>query len=260
MDLLSNSKQQKVCLQDIYSGSTCFFIGAGPSLNQIENLSQKLSQRGILTFAVNNIAAKTIRPNLWCCIDKPKSFHRNIWDDPAILKFTKTENWDHGYNGGMVNTAPNLFWFHLNTAFDTSCFFTESSISCGRAKDHPDNLGISGGRSVMLVALKLMVHLGFKTINLVGCDFHMNEKQPYAFEQTKWAGGIKTNNRMYEIIRDRLSSLIPQLDRMGVNIYNCTPNSKLDIFPYKDLDAALKLARYSIQDNPNLKEMYGETK
>jgi hypothetical protein len=256
MDLVFNARQQPVSLEDIYKGSSCFFIGAGPSLNTIPNLSDVLSQRGILTFAVNNIAAKTIRPNIWCCIDKPKSFHRNIWDDPAILKFTKTDNWDHGYNGGMVNNAPNLFWFKINTYFTSSIFFKENTISCGRAKDSWDDIGQSGGRSVMLPALRLMYYLGIRRIYLLGCDFNMTNEQPYAFEQTKWPGGVKTNNRMYEILTARLKSLIPQMDRLGFQVYNCNPDSKLTIFPSMDFDRAVKLATATIQENPNLKSMY----
>jgi hypothetical protein len=258
MELVYNSKQQPVYLEDTYKGASCFYIGAGPSLNNLD--LSVLSQRGITTFAVNNIAAKTIRPNIWLGIDVPKSFHRNIWDDPSILKFTKTENWDHGYNGGMSNHAPNLFWFKLNTSFETSTFFKEPTISCGRAKDHPDNLGLSGGRSIILPAFRLMHYLGFRRIYLLGCDFNMLPEKPYAFEQTKWPGGVKTNNMMYEITAARLKSLIPQMDRDGFQVYNCTPGSKLTIYPEMELERAVKLARSTIIDNPNLKSMYGESK
>lgn len=259
MELIYNEKQHPVNLQGIYKGASCFYIGAGPSLNQIENptLVQLSQTRGITTFAVNNIAARNVRPNIWCCIDSPKSFHRNIWDDPSILKFTKTENWDHGYNGGMVNNAPNLFWFRINGDFNTETFFKESTISCGRYSHHTDNLGISGGRSVMLVAIRLMHYLGFKRVYLLGCDFNMQPEQPYAFEQTKWPGGVKTNNQMYSITEARLKSLIPQMDRDGFQVYNCTPNSKLSIFPEMKLEQAVKLATCSMIKEPNLKAMYG---
>lgn len=254
MDLIFNGKQQPVNLQNTYHGASCFFIGAGPSLNQLD--LSLLNQRGITTFAVNNIAAKTVRPNIWCCIDKPTSFHRNIWSDPSILKFTKTENLDKGYNGGMIRHAPNLFYFEVNGDFHTDTFFTESTISCGRYSHHTDNLGLSGGRCVMLVAFRLMQYLGFGRVYLLGCDFNMTQEQPYAFEQTKWSGGVKTNNLKYEIIQARLKSLQPKMDQLGFQVYNCTPNSKLTIFPAMEFEQAIKLSRYNIIDNPDLKTMY----
>ncbi len=254
MDLIFNAKQQPANLENIYKGSSCFFIGAGPSLNQLD--SSLLSQRGILTFAVNNIAARNIRPNIWCCIDKPKSFHRNIWCDPAILKFTKTENSDHGFDGGMVNHVPNLFWFKINTFFNSSIFFSEKSISCGCSSTHTDNLGISGGRSVMLPSIRIMHYLGIRTIYLLGCDFNMQPNKPYAFEQTKWSGGIKTNNKMYEILTARLQSLQPKMAELGLKVFNCSPDSKLDIFPRIDFQQAIDIETSRFDKNPNLKSMY----
>jgi hypothetical protein len=73
-----------VFLGDMYRGYAAFLICAGPSL-QKHDLSL-LSQRGILTLAVNNAAA-VYRTNLWVSVDDPGNFCDTIWRDPGIVKF-----------------------------------------------------------------------------------------------------------------------------------------------------------------------------
>ena len=155
---------------------------------------------------------------------------------------------------------PNVFYYHTNEDFDIDTFFIEPTICFGNKSNIIDKYGHKGGRSVMFPAIRLMYYLGIRTIYLLGCDFNMLEKEPYAFEQDKWKGGCKTNNDCYKIMNDRFTKLRPVAENQhGLKIYNCTPNSKLTAFDYMDYQEAISitLKGFPQQSDINLSKMYG---
>lgn len=257
-----------VDLENLFKGGSCFFIGGGPSL--LENLPATqalLASRGVLTAAVNNIAARHIRPNIWISVDNPSSFSDVIFKDPAIMKFVAEENYNKNFldthNGKKeasktkVSQCPNTFYFPRNKDFDAQKFLTEPTVNWGNHTDIVDSEGNKGGRSVMLAAIKILYYLGFRRIYLLGCDFNMTEQQPYAFEQKKHAGGCKTNNQMYEIMDSRFKVLRPILEKNKCIIKNCTPNSKLTAFDHISLQQAVTEATNHIPKKVDLSGMYG---
>jgi len=243
MKALFGRNNTEVNLKDLYKNCSVFFIGSGPSLLQ-QDLTF-LNQRGIVTFAVNNIAAKTIRPNLWCSVDEPKSFHEAIWLDPAIMKFVNAEkahkhffltgqNGNEQHNSNLAaRDCPNTFTFNLTAKFNHETFLDENNVCWGCERGISDSLGVKSGRSVMMAALKIITHLGFKRIYLLGCDFHMEHDEEgkgkgktYAFSQYKHKGGCGTNNKNYDILQKRLTALKPLMEERDIHIFNCTPNSR----------------------------------
>lgn len=270
MTLLYTRDGNPAFLGNTFHNQDCFYIGAGPSL-----LSQPLgllSSRGILTFAVNNVAAKTVKPNLWCCGDEPKSFHDVIWNDPTILKFCPAnKSQKHYYIDGKnsdqaARFTPNTFIYNLPTKsrFDENKFLSEDVCTWGNDTNIVDTVGQKGGRSIMLVAFKLMYFLGFKRIYLLGCDFNMQHDKKksgygltYAFPQYKHQGGVASNNKCYEILNKRFKVLYPKLKEKGVQVFNCTPNSGLTAFPVMDFEEAIKIASKPFDKKVSTKEMYG---
>lgn len=254
MPLLYNVEGAGLFLRNHYKDTSIFFIGAGPSLLDYDLAS--LSQRGLITFGVNGVATKTFRPNLWTCVDTPLSFHESIWLDPAITKFISggwsghkfsTEN--RGQSDLVVSQCPNIILYDKNDFFEPDKFFEEQTIAWGCAENVKDILGITGGRSVMLVAFKIIAYLGFKRIYLLGCDFNMQydpEKNgkgiTYAFNQYKNQKACSTNNTSFIRIEKRLKSLLPGLKQQNIKVYNCNEKSKLEIFPYKSFDDCKKQA------------------
>lgn len=245
MSLISTKHGNPAFLGNHFQDATCFFVGGGPSFTK--SMGIELGQRGICTFAVNNVATNLIRPTLWACGDHSKSFHSRIWLDPTIMKFAPSDqgglsfyHTDGKPSGKMIRDLPNIFFFEKNEHFNSKTFFTEKSVSWGRAKNDKDDLGISGTRSIMLIALKLMVNLGFKNIYLLGCDFLMSNP-PYSFPQFKHAGGRESNNLSYLDLNKRFEALQPQLINQGIKVINCTHNSNLTAFPSMDFYKALTL-------------------
>ncbi len=268
MPLFYNVEGTGLFLKNQYKDASIFFLGCGPSLLDY-NLAS-LSQRGLITFGVNGVAAKIFRPNLWTCVDTPFSFHESIWLDPAITKFVSggfsghkfiTEN--RKQSELVVSQCPNIILYDKNDYFEVDKFFTEQTISWGCAENVVDSLGIKSGRSVMLVSFKIMAYLGFKRIYLLGCDFNMQydpEKKgkgkTYAFNQYKNKKACSTNNYGFGRISKRLEALIPGLKQQKIKVYNCYEKSNLKIFPYKSFDDCKKQALKDFPAKISTKGLY----
>jgi len=247
-DLLLFGKDKPANLGNKFLNAGCFFIGSGPSLEKL-NLSL-LKERGVLSFAVNNVAAfSQIRPNFWLSCDDPSSFHKVIWKDPGIMKFVRRPNYD------KIETPLNCYYFDINEDFMPQTFFTEPTVCFGNKSDLIDEFGGKGGRSVMYCSFRIMHHLGIRRIYLIGCDFNMDEKRPYVFDQKKWGGGCRTNNQHYEIMNTRFKSLNTESKKHGLTIYNCTPNSGLTAF--EELDYYKAIQREKLDTPDSLAGMYG---
>lgn len=263
MPLLYTNEGNPAFLHDLYKDQHCFFIGAGLSLLQ-QDLSF-LSSRGIISMAVNNIAAKTVKPNLWCCGDLPKSFHRNIWRDGTITKFIPSSNAnlcflddDKGTPAKpLAGKTANTFQYTRSSIFNHKLFLDEDVISWGSEAGLNDSLGLPGCRSVMFPAIKILYYLGFKYVYLLGCDFNMQKDKSYAFDQYKHDGGVESNNKTYTILNKRLTALQPLFTSKNFNVFNCSPNSKLTAFPQLPLEQAIKNSRKNFPDKTITSGMYG---
>lgn len=247
-DLLIRHKKPSN-LANSFLNMGCFFIGGGPSLEKL-NLDL-LKERGILTYAVNNIAAyKNIRPNFWSSCDDPNSFHDSIWRDPAIMKFIRRENFK------KIKEPPNCYTFEVNEDFDVKSFFNERTVCFGNRSDLKDAYGQKGGRSVIYCALRIMHYLGIRRVYLIGCDFKMEESRPYMFDQDKWSGGVHTNNKHYEMMNVRFKHLNEEARKLDYKIYNCSPGSSLTAFEQLDYEEAIK--REKLETPASLANMYGK--
>ncbi|MGE0464392.1 MAG: hypothetical protein AB7Q16_23740, partial [Vicinamibacterales bacterium] len=231
---------------------SAFLILSGPSLTQGGLDLTQLNRRGIVTMAVNN-AWSVHRPTLWTCVDDPGRFIDTGWKDPGILKFVPTCHWDRrlriqNADGTMRNSAfrvrqmPGVLFFRRADHFDHERFLTGDSIPWGNDAKHPDSLGITGKRSVMLVALRLLHYLGFGTVYLLGCDFKMSPDRKYAFDEHRAPNAIRHNNVLYDSLARRFEALRPHFEKHRYRVINCSPGSELQAFDRMDFDAAIKAA------------------
>lgn len=235
-------------LENQYRSRSAFLACSGPSL--LTHDLQQLQQRGIVTMAVNN-AAKIVRPQLWCCADPPYRFARTIWEDPTITKFLPIEqitetvelspsNTSEFASGPTVSQMPNVFGYIRNLNFSRETWLQEPSVNYGLNEGDSDPLGHEGVRSVLLVALKLLYHLGFRRVYLIGCDFRMAAgRSNYAFNQETDQKYIEKNCRSYEVLNDRLQYLRPTFEEHNYQVFNCTPESGLTAFPFMEYEQAV---------------------
>jgi len=267
-----------VFMGDMYRGSCAFLFLGGPSTNQL-NLDL-LERPGVLTMGVNN-AVKTFRPNLWLSVDRPESFMMSIWLDATITKFvpichaekTIFDNIQWTNTDLRVGDCPNVFYFRRNEHFQAEQFLLEDTFNwgnhsdlchCGYMRPNGKKTGIKitvcpdcgnsafGSRSVMLPAVRMLYFLGVRTIFLIGCDFNMEYGKPnYSFPQGRSEGSVNGNNSSYKMLEKRFEELNPIFRKLGLCVFNCNPDSKLEVFPKVAYTDAIKVATSGFPDTIN---------
>jgi len=239
-----------ISMANFYRGRSAFLILSGPSLNQLD--LPLLNQRGIITMGVNN--AWTIhRPNLWTCVDDPGRFIDTGWKDPGITKFVpvchrvrrlRIQKPDGSMQPSAfhVSQMPSVLFYRRSNHFDHERFLTGDSVPWGNDGNQADTLGIKGKRSVMLAAMRLLYHLGFRTVYLLGCDFKMADDRRYAFDEARAPNVIRYNNTLYESLTKRFEALLPHFEQHKFRVVNCSPGSALSVFERMTYEDAIKQA------------------
>ena len=239
-----------VSLSDFYRGRQAFLVLSGPSLAD-HDLSL-LNTRGIVTMGVNN-SWSVHRPTLWTCVDSPGRFIDTGWKDPGILKFVPMSAWNGRLriqkpNGTMkpsafrVKQMPSVLLYRRGEHFDHRRFLDEDTVCWGNNGAKKDSLGIKGKRSVMLVALRLLHYLGFRTVYLVGADFKMADDRKYAFDESRTNAAIRHNNVLYDALNQRFAAMRDYFKRSRFTVLNCTPDSGLTAFDHLPFEEAIRKA------------------
>lgn len=259
-----NRDGRPVALHDTYRGAALFLLCSGPSLETVNR--ELLARRGVVTMGLNNSPA-IVRPHLWTYVDAPTRWIEQIWNDAAVLKFIPQAHHTQRFrvrdardrlkdSAQTIGELPAVFSYLRNADFNPDRWLTEPSFNWGCADELRCADGATGTRTVFLVALKLAYWLGFRTVYLLGCDWRMDPAKPYAFAQAADAGKARSNNALYRITRHRLQLLKPHFDRAGFRVINCTPGSRLDVFPRTTLEDAIDQATAAVPARIQTQGMY----
>lgn len=257
--LLFTRDGHNVFMGDMYRGSAAFLVLGGPSFAKLNH--ESLNSPGILTMGINN-SVKTFRPNLWMCVDNPESFIMSTWMDPTITKFVPFDHaekllfdnnkWE--MTNIKVGQCPNVFYYRRNEHFSADQFLFEDTFNWGNHSNlcqcgfwRPDHKKTKakkitvcpecgerafGSRSVFLPSIRMLYFLGVRTIFLLGCDFDMDlGKDNYHFDQKRSPSSVDSNNCSYKMLARRFEELNPVFEKMGLSVFNCNVDSKLDVFP-----------------------------
>lgn len=233
-------------MADQARGASVFLCCGGPSL--AETPLHLLDQRGITIAAVNQCGAVNVRPHLWFSVDSPGRFHESLWRDPAVVKFTRRViakgqlrsriNGEWQFNGVEARHCPNAFFYEHSFGFTPDNFLTLPKVAWGgkaqiRGKDRDT-------KSVFLVALRMLYWLGFRTVYLVGADFHYRPERTYPFAIRKSPNACGANNNTMNILNRWMGELRPHFEAAGFGVYNATPNSRLTAFEAVDFADAVQ--------------------
>lgn len=263
--MLFSRDGHNIWLADIYKGSSAFLILGGPSFGNLikskdkirlgdRELSNKdcLNHPGLITMSVNN-SPKSFRTNLWTCVDDPSHFIKSIWLDPKIQKFVPldhaekrifdNETWQT--TNILVGDCPNTIFYRRNEHFQPNQFLTENTFNWGDHKNY------GGGRSVMLVAIRMLYYLGIRKIYLLGCDFNMTSKNKYHFSQDRSPSSRKGNNETYVKLARRFEELKPIFKECNLQVFNCNKESNLKAFPFITFEKAFKESVSLMPENIN---------
>lgn len=200
---------------------------------------------GIWSITINNMC-RIIKSNAWACVDNPASFLLSNWLDPRCMKFapichTQKTLFDSGAAWKMTNIrtmdCPNMVYYKRNTHFQAQQFLDEDTINWGCSADK------GGGRSIMLATIRILNLLGFRRVFLVGVDMNMSETQHYAFAQERSKGSISGNQGTYSLLKQRFTELKPIFESRDFHLYNCNPNSQLEVFDHMPFADAVKMVQ-----------------
>jgi hypothetical protein len=90
------------------------------------------------------------------------------------------------------------------------------------------------------------------------CGFDMSAAKGAHWFGEHQRGLINTSPETYQRFIGRFDSLKVELDRIGVEVLNCTPDSALKCFPMVSLDDALRLGRRPLGNDNRQPTIFGE--
>jgi hypothetical protein len=91
---------------------------------------------------------------------------------------------------------------------------------------------LAHGRNSGYAAINLAVQLGYNDIHLLGYDMHnVGSQTNFHTDHTR-----TTADNTYLDFLERFQTLVEPLNQLGVNVWNCNPNSALKAFPHRDFN------------------------
>lgn len=219
-------EQKLLSLKDIHKGKTCFLLGTGPSLN---NINFELIKDDIL-FGTNTLYKAlhkyNIKPRYYCVSDD------NVWDKhkDGILEVDSTIILSG--NAGRSYLQEHKREKNILVLKDLGCIYHNGW------KESDITKGTYWGYSIMVdICLQVAFFMGFETVVLLGCDCNYSGKQHfdgevYSFQKEKLDEHWKNAFTSYRFIKD-------VYEKNNRKIYNAGIESKLDIFEKKKLEEIL---------------------
>lgn len=246
-------------LMGMLVGRPTFLIGGGPSAKAYP-LNDVLTSRGVFSLGVNNVCG-WVHTSAFVCSDPPEKFHHGIWLDPTVMKFIPKPKFcdrDRGklrakigdtfqpltYRGLPVHTidCPNTWGFYREVEWDYGdSFFTREAATWGNNKKGAEKTGKPNILNTLLLAIRLLYHLGSRRIYLVGVDFNMSDAG-YSFDQGRTQKAVGNNNNQYITVNGGLCEMVENgvFKKFGLEMYNCNANSSLRAFPHVPFDVATR--------------------
>lgn len=210
-----------------------FLVGRGWSATP--DRWRAIADSGLPAMAINDVP-DGITPRMWCTGDPPHYFRRDIWLNPSVAKFCPIEYADmhlprlSAYgpeNQKRCEDAPNVHFFHKSVNDDPQYFLDTPWMSWGTLSFGPNTPHCDtdfGVRSSMLVGLRTLHYLGFRTVFLLGVDFTPHEHPDPEY---------------YLCLSRQLAALRRTFDAYGYNVYNTSPDSHLRVFDFVDFNDAV---------------------
>lgn len=99
--------------------------------------------------------------------------------------------------------------------------------------------GLRSGDHSGYAALNLVVHYGVRRVLLLGYDLGRAAVGPSHFFGSHPAALPETSETLYAWFRRRYRTIVDVLPLVGVTVWNCTPGSRLEVFPRRELLEAL---------------------
>lgn len=205
----------------VWKGETVVCIGGGPSVTQE---AVNLTRGRARVVVINN--SYLLAPWADVCYFADARWWGWHKDKPEFIAF-----------GGQKVTIENTG----NLVSDDNVFVLQNANMRGATvglseKTNAVVTGSNGGYQ----AIQIAVHAGAKRILLLGYDMRYGPGN-----KSHWHGGHpeRMPERAYADYARKFSTMVPQLQRLGIEVINCTPGSLIDAFPRGDIASLLPPAR-----------------
>lgn len=224
---------KRVVVKNKYEGETCVVIATGPSLNK-EQVDYVKGKARVIT--INN--AYQIAPFTDIQVACNDDWWEHYWKEDKVLRELKADKWTR--------------YKHL--AWEYSINYIDSIEKQGLSYD-PSLVHINNGSGPM--AINFATLYGFKKLLLLGHDMKFakdydgkNKKAgstprhyfgEYPKSMQHFPQSLKSINKNGEIIGliKNYEAMIPDLNKQGVEVINCTPNSSLKCFKVSTIEKEL---------------------
>lgn len=279
LEVIDRRRIRTDALRNMLAGRSVFLACSGPSANLLP--LENLNRRGIWTMAVNNMAGHAkFRPQAFVCSDPPMKFSHSIWLDPEIMKFVPTPKMcgnrailRRKVGPGefvplkeTVSECPNVWGFRRESWLTPDNEFFLSPGACwGNQSSGVRRTGQPKTVNTMLLAMRLLRHLGASNVFMIGCDFRMAGDYGYAFSQgiehkrsKDDSKLVRWDNDQYAVVNEWLCEMQRKgvFSRFGIEFYNCFRESSLRAFPFVPFEIAVAVCKGSVEDAPDLSEWY----
>ncbi|NVK30997.1 MAG: hypothetical protein HWE20_08330 [Gammaproteobacteria bacterium] len=202
---------------------TAFFVAAGPSLDFVD--PAHLNGPGRTVTVMNNAYPK-VRPDIWCGMDDPTCYPRELYDEPFI-KIMRG-----GYQNREIETGPITRKFNL---FYADCTKPNHRSDIFKLRQH--DVKFVWHRSTFMITMHILVWMGYSKIYMFGCDLNTS-KQAYT-SGTVIKGltddRIARSQRLYDETNDWLRWFASESPKHGIEVISCSPESRINEYlPYRD--------------------------
>jgi hypothetical protein len=229
-----------------YNGETCFILGNGPSLNEVDFTKFE----GKYTFGVNSIFYKTkelgFSPYFYT-VEDIHVFRDNLSE---IKKIESPYQFFPSIYKRRLSTKSNYYYFNMNRGF-----YEKNSPNFERPRFSYDiSDKIYCGQSVTIINLQIAFYLGFKSAILIGMDFDYvvpkgfivdgnsilsTGDDPNHFHHEYFGKGKKWHDpKLDNVLKNyKLAKTVYEID--GREIINATSGGKLEVFRREDFNKIL---------------------
>lgn len=217
-------------------GKRAFLIGRGWSATKEKR--NLLAQIHIPVMAINDYPDdQFLKPRYFCTGDPAGYFGMRVWDDPDVMKFCGMHWKDsicprpdaYAPKRTPLDAANTFFFNHCNNEVDYESWLHVPWITWGNTiwgDEVPHQFYAKGAaRSSMLVGLRLLWHLGYRKVYLLGCDC-FGHQSPYP--------------EYWNAIFDMCRQLRPTFERYCYEVYQTNADSHLRAFEFKSFEDAIR--------------------
>ncbi len=205
-------------------GSDVFLCCPGPSLSKVN--MDKICGPGRFVVAVNTAYPYVNHPDLWIGMDSLYCYDRSLWSR-GFPKIAGTLYQNDIMMGSEIKRFPNMMFLHANK-MPISEIYTHKTHTC---------MHLWNGNTFESI-LDILVWMGAKRINLLGCDFGGDSDYHDGRELSDEHKG--RNKNTYQHLVNRLSYAAMVGKDYGVQYISCTEKSPMNNFiPYMSYEQAI---------------------